>query len=687
MPAMMQSLPCFVSRLFIVAVSFVLTVIEQPAHAEVDTVSTLDDCFARADGDVLIIGNACIERTFNLGSNRLQSQSIQGGDVHFVLGGKRPEFVLGDATKRARTIQWRATTIEPTPIEHAHLRIEVLESYEQVDIKRIYRVYPRCPAIGCDFYVRRTSEAPVEFNSQETVLQSFELPGRHWHFAAAEFFDRTDQINNLVAESACLGYSRPTLLRGNVLQAKPLNLPGGLFFVKEAPCSFVQLHYPGHDFSCSMSEVQVAGAGIAPADLPRGEWIRIYGVVTGIYDGTELGFLTALREHQKRLRRHDSHRDDMIMMNTWGDRNRDARIGEDFVKKQVDACRRLGVTHLQIDDGWQQGLSKNSADNSGRLWDQWTQESWQPHHDRFPNGFPPVFEYAAERNVKLGLWFHPSNSNDYASWENDAAVVIDLYRKFGVRYFKIDGIKLPTKRAETNLRRYLDMVLKQTDSEVVFNLDATADNRGGYHYFYEYGNIFLENRYTDFGRYYPHWTLRNLWMLSKYVPPEKLQIEFLNKWRNPDKYLANDPLAPQRIPFDYQFAVTMAAQPLAWFEGSNLPEEAFQIAPLVKKYREVQADFHAGCILPIGNEPSGTGWTGFQSIRGDEGYLLVFREWNDHPKTKLMTHLPAETPVRLTHVLGAGASSIVPTDADGRLEFALPEKYSFSMYRYEIGPQ
>ena len=31
---------------------------------------------------------------------------------------------------------------------------------------------------------------------------------------------------------------------------------------------------------------------------------------------------------------------------------------------------------------------------------------------------------------------------------------------------------------------------------MVINLDATADNRTGYHYFYEYGNIFLENRYS-----------------------------------------------------------------------------------------------------------------------------------------------------------------------------------------------
>lgn len=45
--------------------------------------------------------------------------------------------------------------------------------------------------------------------------------------------------------------------------------------------------------------------------------------------------------------------------------------------------------------------------------------------------------------------------------------------------------------------------------------------------------------------------------------------------------------------------------PLAWFEASNLPEEAFGIKDLMEKYKKVQYDFHQGTILPIGEEPSG----------------------------------------------------------------------------------
>lgn len=74
----------------------------------------------------------------------------------------------------------------------------------------------------------------------------------------------------------------------------------------------------------------------------------------------------------------------------------------------------------------------------------------------------------------------------------DAQAIIGLYKKYGICCFKIDGLQIPTKTAEQNLRRLFDTVLEQTNYEVIFNLDATAGRRGGYHYMNEYGNIFLE---------------------------------------------------------------------------------------------------------------------------------------------------------------------------------------------------
>jgi len=262
---------------------------------------------------------------------------------------------------------------------------------------------------------------------------------------------------------------------------------------------------------------------------------------------------------------------------------------------------------------------------------------------------------------------------------------VKLYKEYGIKVFKIDGLSIPTKKAETNLRKFFDTVLVETGNDVVFNLDVTAGRRGGYHFFNEYGNIFLENRYTDWGNYYPYWTLRNLWQLSRYVPAEKLQIEFLNKWRNVYKY-AGDPFAPSSYQFQYIFATAMAGQPLAWMEASNLPEEAFGLSSVIKAYKAVMSDFHNGAILPIGEEPSGRSWTGFQSISDGcrTGFMLVFREKNEYGSARLDTWLPEGMRVHFSPVTGSGSAFSAITGGNGSVEFALPSENAFALYKYEI---
>ncbi|NUP99388.1 MAG: alpha-galactosidase, partial [Armatimonadetes bacterium] len=295
-----------------------------------------------------------------------------------------------------------------------------------------------------------------------------------------------------------------------------------------------------------------------------------------------------------------------------------------------------------------------------------------------------VVERGRQAGVEVCLWFNPSKDNSYAHWEDDARTLVGLFREHGIRVFKIDGVDIPDKRADLNLRAMFERVLEETNHEVTFNLDATASRRFGYHYLNEYGTIFLANRYTDSASYYPHWTLRNLWQLARYVPAQNLQMEFLNRWRNPDQYPADDPLAPSKVPFDYCFAVTMAAQPLAWFEVQNLPAAGREIAPLVRAYRAVQPELHGGCILPVGDEPDGTSWPGFQSVESpQQGLLLVYRECNDQPAGyyRLFGTAAGER-FSLTPVLGHGQAAEVEVDASGHLAVALPRPFSFALYRY-----
>ena len=172
-------------------------------------------------------------------------------------------------------------------------------------------------------------------------------------------------------------------------------------------------------------------------------------------------------------------------------------------------------------------------------------------------------------------------------------------------------------------------------------------------------------------------------MLSQYIAPQNLQIEFLNKWRNTDKYSKTDRFAPASYSFDYLFAITMVAQPLAWMEATNLPKEAFETGKTIKKYREIQADLHKGAIFPIGSEPDGKSWCGFQSLQEKSGYFVIFREDNTENTIVMNTRLESEKTVVLTPVLGAGKAFRAKTGKKGELTFSLEKPNSFVLYKYE----
>lgn len=568
------------------------------------------------------------------------------------------------------------------PVYPDHLAAEVTRVTDSCEIRKRYRIYPEVAALAMDLYLKKKGEDRGRV--AEPFDERFAFPGNHWSFKAVEFFDRTDQNNNLVRSVDVLGFTRPLQLNGNILVAAGAG-PGDRFFIiKESPLGESQLLYPGHDFEVRMGEVLVKNLGALYTEVPDGQWYRCYGLVLGPGGTTEGETLWKIRDYMKQVRRQDRAGGEMIMANTWGDRGQDGRIREDFVQRELQKGAQLGITHFQLDDGWQQGLSKNSVSSDGKLWDLWSREDWHAHTERFPSGLAPVVKAAGELGIDLGLWFHPSNAASYGNWEEDVSVLMDLYEKFGIRTFKIDGMELPDKNADLRMRNIFDSVSERTGGGVFFNVDVTAGRRGGYFYLNEYGNIFLENRYTDWGNYYPHWTLRNLWQLSRFVPPEMLQVEFLNGWRNRHMYDPGDPGSPGAVPFEYLFAITMAGQPLAWMEVSGLPDEAFEIDATVMAYRAVMQDLHRGHIFPIGQEPDGKSWTGFQSI-GDNGsgYLLIYREGNENASIEMDTFLEPGAAVTLKRVTGQGRDFTCRTGPEGKVTFHLPAPFNYVVYRYE----
>lgn len=656
-------------------------------------------CQSFLQGDSLTIKNTTTTVVYHWNQGNVQFKSARTVEGFFIHTAKPvTDFSLPGMTGQPTSATFHTQVVQDQNSTPNHLRVTVKYSIDSLQIERVWLVYPEAAIITTYHRFRGTAKnswataAATDRSMIENVNTSTKkslpqmgflpMPGVQWKIRAVKFYEATDHHNTLVQEQEFLKYRTPIEMQGNIVWAR--SEQAGWMIVKESPLGDSQHAYANLDFVSDTDGVRIINAGVLPDDITNADWVRGYGFAFGITSTNETQALTTLRTYQKLRSDYRSQRDDMIVMNTWGDRGRDSRISESFALAELERAKRLGITCLQLDDGWQAGLSRNSASKQGMAWDDWKQEDWQPHPQRFPNGLQPVIAKAKSIDMEIGLWFNPSKKNSYAHWERDAGILIDLYKTYGIRIFKIDGIELADKKTEMNLSQFFETVKQATNGQVVFNFDVTAGKRFGYHYFTEYGNIFLENRYTDWGNYYTHWTLRNLWMLSKYVPPEKLQIEFLNKWRNENKYPKNDRYAPSNYSFDYLIAATLFAQPLAWLEASNLPEQAFASAALLNVYQQHREKIHTGIILPIGNEPDGVSWTGFQSIGKSDGYLVLFSGVNVSTRAAMRTYLPAHCRVRLSPLAGTGEVQRIRTDKQGMVCITMPPSGHFALYHYQI---
>lgn len=364
------------------------------------------------------------------------------------------------------------------------------------------------------------------------------------------------------------------------------------------------------------------------------------------YQGGVVGCTLALQRWQQERHPQRAGRDGLFLSNTWGDRSRADKLNEDFVRAEIDRAAAIGVEVVQLDDGWQTGRSMNTT-NQGGVWnDFWSTQPdfWTLDPQRFPNGLAPLVQYAKLRGIQLGLWYAPDSSNECARWEKDAALLLDLWRKHGIAHFKLDAVKLLSPQCEERFRALLDRVQRESNNEILFDLDTTAEARLGFWGRPQGAAIFVENRYTDWGSYYPHHTLRTLWSLCGTIHPSRLRMEILNTSRN-DAVYGNDPLRPSTYRADYLFASVMVSSPLGWFENSELSDDfASQLSEIVPLWKVHRDEWKNYCVLPFGQQPNGHAWSGlaFVDRTNDIRQLLVFREVTERSDTHLS--LPLTVP-------------------------------------------
>lgn len=501
---------------------------------------------------------------------------------------------------------------------------------------------------------------------------SFSVPGRHFRLTAVHLQDGSDLADGLVQERVWLLHpNEPLRLQGNLFCIEALDTGRQTLFILPEPLPHARPKPAQSDLRAALGRYRNLRI-----ELSDGPWVLLD------CGGGALARARALQDWQRSLRPATAeHRRPAFLSNTWGDRSRDSRMNQAFMEAEIEAAARLGVDVVQLDDGWQKGITSNSVRAAeGGVWEGfWNADPgfWTPHPERFPSGLEPLAALAREKGLRIGLWFAPDSWRDFMHWQRDADVILDLHHRLDVRNVKIDGIKIHSETAMANLRKFTARVLEGSEGRVAFDLDVTAETRPGPFGLISCGPLFIENRYTDWVTYWPHHTLRTLWQLTRWVDPLRLRMEFLNPERNPSLY-GDDPLAPAAYKADMLFATVMAANPLGWFEVTGLSDPfKHALQSLVTVWKEHRARMADCTVLPVGDCPDGFNFSGFLFVPREAdapAYLLLFRGNTPDPEGRMT--LPVPFPGRWCRLAGEG--SLETDERELRFTIPAPRRYLFA---------
>lgn len=601
------------------------------------------DCYIKYENETFIIGNSKIERIIKINDNKPVSVSLRTNEEKWE-GGNVALFNVTAFDYSNSSVLFDAYISNFGGKSEEALIGEFIFKSNLTQIKLIMFIFPDIGAVSSKLYVkgkvipleenRNMSNTAIELSKKETVsevvlpeygvIDSLNMDDKHIKAKAVRLYDETDIYNDLVSFDERLLYRKfDEYFKGSFLILDNYIDKKSVMLVSEGYVSGKKF-FGNKDFSVNSDAACVFGNGIKE-DSKGYTYIGGATVVTGKTDELSLEYKNFYSAMYKRDNVY-------IMSNTWGDRKRDTSVCEEFIIKEIDIAGTLGVDVVQIDDGWQKGITENSGFTAHGAWGNFydtDDDFWEVNLDKFPDGFSVISDYAKKKNVKLGMWFSMDKENNYALWKRDADKILELYEKYGVSYFKIDGLRINNHTCEQNILNFSVYIDEKSKGNVNFNFDITANRRYGYFMAKQYSTLFVENRYTDWQNYYPHCTLRNLWSLSEYIPAHKLQFEVLNQLRNDEKY-CGDTLRPASYPIDYIFASVMVANPLIWMEMSGLQKKQIDLLKnIISIYKKEREHFKDAKIFPIGNRPDGISYTGFHIDKNNYGYLILLKEQSD----------------------------------------------------------
>lgn len=605
-------------------------------------------------------------------------------------------------------IYFTAIEVLDHPCIQDHLKAILRLTGENGTVWYEFIVFPEAPFVYTQAFVEKKGEAArseeqitsvsssgiernqTVVNGQEIycgsdTLDCIPLSRSHLEVESFMLYDKTDINDSLLERQTVPVYFRGIReMEGNIFRISDYANGDSLLLVKHSPTPSSALNRSGKDLLVMNNRYAVLkGTGIDYACLPE-EKIPCYASAVGTANTSEI--MEEFWRYSASFSKGDIRKKLFIMSNTWGDRSQDLAVCEEFMLREIECGHKIGVDIVQIDDGWQLGMSANTLRASSGTWEGYYRSDpdfWAVDPAKFPRGLTPVVQKAAEYGIEIGLWFSPDSSDEFANYARDIETLWAIYQTYGIRFFKLDGVKIRSKLCEKRFIHILETLTLRSRGEISFNLDVTAEDRFGYLYQMQYGTLFVENRYTDWGNYYPHNTFKNLWNLSAILPARRLQMELLNNNRNQDKYVGM-PFAPSEYGMDYLFAVTIPANPLVWMEMSHLQEaDAALLTKVIAEYKGYASELFAARIIPIGEAPNGMHFSGYfcRNQDGRSGHLILFRE-----QTKGQSFV-FDVPIDLRDAKMTVVYESAPAAADSRnggIRVCFEKQRSFIWMRYEL---
>lgn len=614
------------------------------------------DCYASYDENTgfIKLGNSKIEKVLQVKGTAVRTTCVRDTATNFDWSGNSlwqrcPVFDEGETP----AVSFETEIIENPYGMKPHLKAVLCLKGDNGTAWYEYLIFPEIGFIYNQNFVSKQgnievleqenkSNAPTGIEEEQNkaevnsvnfdVLDCVPLGSRHLNVNSFKLYDKTDYNDMLVEQQNATVYTfrNGELKRdGNVFCINDYVGGNSLMMIKHSPTESSALNRKGADFIIHGNVyATLYGTGIDFNDMPNGK-VPYYASAIGV--GKTADIYDEMWQYNTAFCLDDPRKALFCMSNTWGDRSQDMAVCEPFMLREIERAKQMGVDIIQIDDGWQLGVTANSLRKKGGVWEGYYADNsdfWAVNPERFPSGLKTVVDKAREYGIEFGLWFSPDSSNDFENYPKDVATLMNLYNTYGIRYFKLDGVKIRNKLCEMRFIKLLQELTNLTKGDMRFNLDVTAEDRFGYVYQPQFGTLFVENRYTDFTNYFPHNTFKNLWNLAHVIPTRRLQMELLNTRRNTKNY-EGVLFAPNTYSPDYLFASVMVANPLFWMEMSNLHDDyAETLAKISTVYKNYKQEIFASRVIPIGECPNGMAFSGYACENKDAKVynIILFRE-------------------------------------------------------------